>query len=334
MKRIIFHWTGGGHKASALDKKHYHKIFEGDGTLVMGNHSIASNVKPVRGKYAAHTLRLNTGSIGVSCAAMAGATSVNRVGKYPITKEQFEAMCKDAADDCRRYGIPVTDKTTLTHSEVQPNLGVKQRGKWDIDVLPHVGLKGTKACGDYLRSRIRFYLEAKPLNSADGRVRYLQNLLRMQGKDIIADGRYGELTKEAMKSFERDNELVENGGFGADNAFNISILRDLSEKKVPSKVVTKHEIVEVPDIRHKRMVDGLACEDRVSTTNVAALLSTGGGVAGIGTQVNSAIQSAQSTVDAAKNAGPWILLGLVIVGGGWWIWKERKRRMNEAREIL
>ena len=35
------------------------------------------------------------------------------------------------------YKIPVTPQTILTHAEVQPTLGIKQRGKWDVTRIPY-----------------------------------------------------------------------------------------------------------------------------------------------------------------------------------------------------
>ena len=70
MERIIFHWTAGAHKASALDREHYHILVEADGHLVQGDRSIKDNEGPITGDYAAHTLNCNTGSIGVAVCCM------------------------------------------------------------------------------------------------------------------------------------------------------------------------------------------------------------------------------------------------------------------------
>jgi hypothetical protein len=132
MRGIVNHWTGGAYRASAVDKRHYHIIIEGDGTLVRGNHSIANNVNCANGNYAAHTRGCNTGFIGVSLAAMAGATeSPLNFGRFPVTREQYEALVRVNADLCERYGIGVSAQTVLGHCEVERYLGKPQRGKWD-----------------------------------------------------------------------------------------------------------------------------------------------------------------------------------------------------------
>lgn len=40
MTRVIAHWTGGGGRASADDREHYHRLIEYDGTLVIGKEAI------------------------------------------------------------------------------------------------------------------------------------------------------------------------------------------------------------------------------------------------------------------------------------------------------
>jgi hypothetical protein len=157
--RIIAHWSVTKYKCDADSRDHYHFIYEGDGTEVPGHKKPEDNLSTADGIYAAHTLGCNTGSIGVACAAMFGAVSETNYGKYPITLVQFRAMCFGIARLCKKYGIPVTPKTVLSHAEVQGTLGIKQRGKWDISVLPFANLKGAKACGDAMRTDVAGYLK-------------------------------------------------------------------------------------------------------------------------------------------------------------------------------
>lgn len=159
MRAIVAHWSVTGYKATPECKDHYHFTVEEDGNIVAGNKTPEDNLSTVDGKYAAHTKNFNTGVIGIACAAMMGAESVTKVGKYPITERQFKAMCKEMARLCKKYGIPVSPKTTLTHAEVQGNLGIKQNGKWDIAVLPYAKLTTAKAVGDYMRQLITEYLK-------------------------------------------------------------------------------------------------------------------------------------------------------------------------------
>lgn len=156
MSRIIIHWTAGNHKASAADRKHYHLLLEGDGKLVRGNPSIALNQAPAKVGYAAHTLNCNIGSIGVSLCGMSGAVARPfNAGKVPLTLQQWAALPSILAALCRRYSIPITPSTVLTHAEVQGTLGIAQRGKWDIAILPFdPTLNTAKKVGDSLRAAV------------------------------------------------------------------------------------------------------------------------------------------------------------------------------------
>ena len=118
--------------------------------------SIDLNDAPLKKGYAAHTLNLNSDSIGVSLCGMAGAVeSPFNAGRAPITQKQWDVLADVLAQLCRRYSIPVTRKTVLSHAEVQPTLGVTQRGKWDIARLPFdPSIKGAVAIGDKLRAAV------------------------------------------------------------------------------------------------------------------------------------------------------------------------------------
>jgi hypothetical protein len=172
MNRIIWHWTGGAHKANDSDKRHYHFIIEGDGAVVAGNHPPEANAvirNPNDGStYAAHTRGLNTGSIGIALAAMRGATERPfNAGASPITPAQVDALVALTARLCGQYAIPVQYDTVLSHAEVQRTLKVAQRGKWDITWLPSMTRVGDPvAIGDGLRDRV---IEALSSNQFDSK---------------------------------------------------------------------------------------------------------------------------------------------------------------------
>ena len=157
MQRIIVHWTAGGTNPSSNDLVHYHLLLSGSGKLHKGIPSIKLNSGSVKKEsgYAAHTLNCNSGSIGVSLCGMLNATENPLfAGKYPLTEEQWnDALPQVLAELCQFYNIPITPKTVLTHAEVQKNLGITQRGKWDIAWLPHNGMRGADKVGDDMRKR-------------------------------------------------------------------------------------------------------------------------------------------------------------------------------------
>ena len=163
MKRVVLHWTAGAYQPSGDDKAHYHILIDGDRGLHRGTRSIADNVSTADGIYAAHTRKLNTGSIGVTCCAMAAAKEAPyEPGSAPMTEGQWTRMAEVTADLCRFYKIPVTPKTVVGHGEVPTHLGIDQGGKWDPMVLPwNRGLTRTQV-GNFFRSVVENLLEGSP----------------------------------------------------------------------------------------------------------------------------------------------------------------------------
>lgn len=225
LQRIILHWSAGTHTVSALDRRHYHFIIDGAGAVHTGTHKPEANERPVSGKYAAHTLNCNTGSIGVALAAMAGA--VERpfdAGKYPITADQVDALIALAARLCAQYGIPVSRKTVLSHAEVQPSLGIAQRGKWDIAWLPGMtGPSDPVTVGDRLRAAIATAMgsaqtvtapEHPTLQRGDvsALVSKAQALLLARGFDPQGiDGNFGGKTRAAVIALQTASGLPATG---------------------------------------------------------------------------------------------------------------------------
>jgi N-acetyl-anhydromuramyl-L-alanine amidase AmpD len=162
MKRVILHWTAGKHKASSLDKAHYHILIEDDGTLVRGTHTILDNVSTGDDRYAAHTLKCNTGSIGVSVCCMEGAVERPfNSGNFPMTKTQWETMAQVVAELCEFYDIDVTPQTVLGHGEVTKELGIDQGGKWDPMVLPWDTKPSFTQVGDQFRDLVKSKITGK-----------------------------------------------------------------------------------------------------------------------------------------------------------------------------
>lgn len=156
MKRIIIHWTAGTYKFDALDKKSYHFTVDGNGVVHPGNFTPEANLNIADGQYAKHTKGTNKDSIGISVACMGGATERPlNFGKWPLKKLQWDALVKKTAELCKKYKIPVTPKTVLSHAEVQKTLGNPQLGKWDISYLPFdKSVVGATAVGNLFRAQV------------------------------------------------------------------------------------------------------------------------------------------------------------------------------------
>jgi len=343
MKRIVGHWTAGGGRASPEDRSHYHRLVEYDGTIIKGTHEIADNVVTGDGDYAAHTLRLNTGSIGVAMCGMRGAKEHPfDPGPSPLNEAQFNAFCQMIAELCVEYAIEVTPQTVLTHAEVQPTLGVQQRGKWDIARLPWKDdIRGARAVGDYMRYRIRMLLGAEPVVQTnrptlrfDDRgvaVAELQSDLAALGYfSGRTDGHFGQLTRAALLAFQADNDLTTDAVAGAQTWSALG-----TAEPRPARDITQADI---------DSQSGIA-KDALMTARVGDLIGLGG-VGGLGRLVTQA-EDAGAAVEAASG-----VLGkvsglvtqnwpaLLLCGGCVLAWlalraighTTRRRRLRDARE--
>lgn len=337
MTRIIAHWTGGGGRASVDDRAHYHRLVEYDGTVVHGAEAIEDNIVTSDGDYAAHTLRLNTGSIGVAMCGMRGAKEHPfDAGPSPLTEEQFNSFCQMIAGLCLEYGIPVTPQTVLTHAEVQPTLGVVQRGKWDIARLPwKIDVRGARAVGDYMRYRIRMMLGAEEvvqtnrptLRFGDRGVAVAElqaDLAELGYFSGRTDGHFGPLTRAALLAFQADQDLTTDAVAGA------MTWRALSEAEPrPPREVTQADID----------AESGTAKDALMTARVGDLVGLGG-IAGIATQATQAADAASGALGTLTGlvTQHWpalLLCGLCVLA---WValralgHTTRTRRLRDARE--
>jgi hypothetical protein len=158
---VVWHWTGGKHKANSLDVLHYTWIVNGDGTITPGV-SATRNFHPCPANYGAHTRNLNSGWLAISLSCLGGkGTNEDNQGKWPMTKAQADMMVAMSAQLARHYNIPVqrpsrTDKRGfLSHAEVQGALGIAQDGKWDFTVCYDPDIRGALEVGTFFRDQVR-----------------------------------------------------------------------------------------------------------------------------------------------------------------------------------
>lgn len=137
LHRIHWHWTGGAYGDIAMERRAYNGLVDQDGNRVDGDFRFEAQASYRIGRAASHTLNANTGAIGLSCDAMAGAQERPfKWGSAPLTWDMVWEMCEWTAELCDAYDIPISKWSTLSHAEVQPTLGIQQRWKWDFTVLP------------------------------------------------------------------------------------------------------------------------------------------------------------------------------------------------------
>lgn len=159
MKKIILHWTAGTNQPNNAEFQHYHYLVNGDGMTVAGMYKPEDNENCRDGRYAQHTGGGNTGSIGVAMCGMLGFQDSKNVGKYPLTKKQCEATFKLLAELCKKYHIPISSETVLTHYEFgKSNPKTTSYGKIDIIYLPTYPEVEQNEVGNFIRQKVKWYL--------------------------------------------------------------------------------------------------------------------------------------------------------------------------------
>ena len=109
---IYLHWTAGGYGSNGS----YHTVFAGDGTAKRNSSYDDYSVGHTEGK--------NTNAVGLSIAAAGGASDLNRMGSYPPTQAQLNAMTAEAARLAIAWGWKESDidKNVWTHAEAGSGL--------------------------------------------------------------------------------------------------------------------------------------------------------------------------------------------------------------------
>lgn len=159
IRGIVWHWTASTYEVTPYDLQHYNDVHDYKGNSYDGAAPAfhQANYDWRRGVGVSHTRMMNTGWIGQSVSAMHGAEGWPMDwGEYPLTWQGIDAMLERSAEYAEEYDIPCSKWSMLTHAEVQPTLGVRQRGKWDYVVLPGMDKPiDPVECGDILRERMK-----------------------------------------------------------------------------------------------------------------------------------------------------------------------------------
>lgn len=152
MKRIIIHHTAGSYIPNSTDKKAYHYLIDNNGRVFDGIFKPEDNENCNDGKYAAHTLKGNTGSIGVAACCNMKFSLSTKSSPYPLTLTQFNSICRLCASMCKKYKISVDN--IFTHYGFDLAHNIKQ-GKIDITYLPFKPNLNPIQVQNYFRSEIQ-----------------------------------------------------------------------------------------------------------------------------------------------------------------------------------
>ena len=158
MNKIIIHWTAGAYTPNSTDLRHYHYLIDKNGRINCGIFRPEDNENCNDGKYAQHTGGGNTGAIGVALCGMYGFSSATKLGCYPLTKIQCEALFSFVAKLSKKYKIKIDNNHIMTHYEFGlKNPKTPSAGKIDIICLPPYPQIKQQKIGDFIRSKVLWY---------------------------------------------------------------------------------------------------------------------------------------------------------------------------------
>lgn len=158
MNKIIIHWTAGAYTPNSTDLRHYHYLIDKNGRINCGIFRPEDNENCNDGKYAQHTGGGNTGAIGVALCGMYGFSSATKLGCYPLTKIQCEALFSFVAKLSKKYKIKIDNNHIMTHYEFGlKNPKTTSAGKIDIIYLPPYPQIKQQKIGDFIRSKVLWY---------------------------------------------------------------------------------------------------------------------------------------------------------------------------------
>jgi hypothetical protein len=156
--KIYLHWTAGWYNQTFAD---YTFNITGDGSIFVSNEDLS--------KVLAHTAGRNSGSIGITLCACAGATS-NDLGQAPPTDAQIESMSMLVAVLANTLDLTIDLQRVMTHGEAADNLDGYQATerygpdstceRWDLAILRTGDL--WKSGGNILRGKANWYLSNYP----------------------------------------------------------------------------------------------------------------------------------------------------------------------------
>jgi N-acetylmuramoyl-L-alanine amidase len=163
--KICFHWTAGGYIPNAIDLKAYHFLVGPQGNVTKGVFAPKANFRNLQHArpetYAKHLGGGNSWTIGI---ALCGMSHMNADFTWdnPITQVQAEAAFKKAAELCHKHGIEISEESVFTHYEFGlKNPDSSSRGKIDITALPYEPQVKNNQIGDYIRTKVQWYLNKK-----------------------------------------------------------------------------------------------------------------------------------------------------------------------------
>lgn len=196
--------------------------------------------------------------------------------------------------------------------------GQDDRTPWKIEAA--FAKEGRRAGDDLTVRQVNSVMH---LGSKGEFVKQLQDGLNKLGYGPIEeDGHFGESTDAAVKKFQKDNGLVADGWAGPRTMEELG--KDLAKQKAAPKLEAATAVVE----------DAANGDKNYSNTEITAGITGLSGIAATAKLITDQIsEAAQSATSMIASVGPWVLLGIVIVGGAGYIYYERRRKRLEATAV-
>jgi hypothetical protein len=215
---VVLHWTGGTNRANTTDKRHYHFLIEGDGTIRRGSFTVSDNDDTSDQEYAAHTRNFNTRRVGVALCGMKDAIERPYIpGPYPINQTQWRVLIDLCAQMAVHYHWDINERTFTMHSRVQAVHGVAQLGKWDISVLPWDTALTQDVIVHHLLSGIEAVFSQRwgygEIPEPDSFDRLFKMLPTVNVEDILAPI-YNQGSVLSLREFQRAHGLVPDAVIG------------------------------------------------------------------------------------------------------------------------
>lgn len=158
--KLCWHWTAGTNNPCKTDIEAYHYLVDSKGKIYLGKYPPEANYNCYDGEYAKHCGGGNTHCIGVAACGMAGFSFPAKKTKYPLTREQIEAMWGLSGYLSIKYNVPILPLKMFTHAEFDKRKPQKQQeGKIDITFLPYSPQFPSVKIGDEFRSKTKWYKE-------------------------------------------------------------------------------------------------------------------------------------------------------------------------------
>jgi peptidoglycan hydrolase-like protein with peptidoglycan-binding domain len=162
-----------------------------------------------------------------------------------------------------------------------------------------------------------------------------KNLNHLGYGPLDEDGVFGEGTDIAVRTFQKNMGLKSDGWAGP-NTLEV-IGKEIAKAKLKPRVEKAEAETKVAEAKvdeAKVVVDQVANDGKVSITEwLTGITGAGGTVAVVKEAIDTLTETTKSVGELAVSLGPWILLGVVLIGGAGYVIYTRRNQRLEAQAV-